>query len=126
MAANEVEVQAGDYVFHEGEEIRHFYVVVEGSVAIMIEVPAQERETVVSNLGPGDVFAWSGLVSPHKATANAKALTAARLLSFDFEEICSYFEKDWHFGYLMMLKATGVMRDRLHDLRIESLAFLTE
>jgi CRP-like cAMP-binding protein len=126
MSAEELEVAAGDYIFREGDEVGHFYIVQQGSVGIVIDVPAQQQETVVSNLGPGDVFAWSGLVSPHKATASAKVLTPTKLLSFDFNKISEHFEEDWHFGYLMMLKATELMRDRLHDMRIESLAFLTE
>jgi CRP-like cAMP-binding protein len=126
MAAEEVEIPAGDYIFREGDEVDYFYVVQQGSVGIVLDVPAQHQETVVSNLGPGDVFAWSGLVSPHKATASAKALTPATLLSFDFNQISEHFTEDWHFGYLMLLKATEVMRDRLHDMRIESLAFLTK
>ena len=123
MAATEVDVQEGEYIFREGDAVDHFYIVVEGSVAIVID---QEEEAVVSNLGPGDVFAWSGLIAPHKATADAKALTPARLLSFDYDEISRHFEEDQHFGYVMMLKATEVMRNRLQDLRIESLAFLSQ
>ena len=86
-------VLAREYIFREGEEVGHFNIVMEGSVAIVIEVSAQEQETVVSNLGLGDVFVWSDLVSPHKATANGKALTTARLLAFDFDEIDSTLRK---------------------------------
>jgi CRP-like cAMP-binding protein len=119
-------VEAGRYFFHEGEEVCCFYIVLEGAVAIVIELPRQDRETVVSTLGPGDVFSWSGLVSPHKATASGKALTSCRVLSFDCQEIRQSFETDWHFGYLIMEKAAQVIRERLKDLRIEWLAYFIE
>jgi len=126
MAAEDMTAEAGEFLFHEGEQVGRFFVVVEGAVGIVFEVPARRQEAVISKLGPGDVFAWSGLVFPHKATASAKALTLCRVLSFNFEKICQHFEQDWRFGYLMMEKATRVMRDRLYDLRLESLAYLAE
>ncbi|HIC89596.1 MAG TPA: Crp/Fnr family transcriptional regulator [Anaerolineae bacterium] len=125
-SADEVTVETGHYFFHEGEELSSFYIILEGAVAIVFELPQHDREIVISTLGPGDVFAWSGLVPPHSSTASGKALTWCRVLSFDCREIRKSFEEDWHFGYLMMEKAAQVIRGRLRDLRIESLAYLAE
>jgi hypothetical protein len=36
------------------------------------------------------------------------------------------FDEDCQFGYIMTQKAAQVMRDRLHDMRIESLAYFQE
>ncbi|MEJ2263225.1 MAG: hypothetical protein P8X95_07250, partial [Anaerolineales bacterium] len=74
----------------------------------------------------GDLFGWSGLVSPHKATASAKALDACLVLSFDCKELFKVFEEDCRFGYLMIQKAAQVIGERLRDIRIESLALTTE
>jgi CRP-like cAMP-binding protein len=124
--ADEMVVEAGYYFFHEDEELDHFYFLLEGAVAIVIELPQQDREIVISTVGPGEVFAWSGLVPPHNATASGKAMTPCRVIAFDCRELRKRFEEDCEFGYLMMQKAAQVIRQRLRDTRIQSLAYFAE
>lgn len=122
-AGGEVAGHEGHYFFHEGEELDHFYIILEGAVAIVIELPEQDKEVVISTVGPGEVFGWSGLVPPHDATAAAKAVTPCRVVAFDCLDLRRHFEEDYRFGYLMMQKAAQVIRQRLRDTRIQSLAY---
>jgi CRP/FNR family cyclic AMP-dependent transcriptional regulator len=139
--AEEISVEAGHHFFHEGDDLEYFYLVVKGAVAITMELPERgvqhkiaeqflrelkTRDVVISTVGTGDLFGWSGLVSPHKATASAKALDACLVLSFDCKELFKVFEEDCRFGYLMIQKAAQVIGERLRDIRIESLALTTE
>lgn len=139
QVADEVTVDAGHYFLHEEDELNTFYLVVEGEVAVIIEVPDQDveqkvsgqlmgelktKDIVISTVGPGEVFAWSGLVPPHKATASARASTGCRVVAFDGIQLRQKFEEDCRFGYLMMQKVAEISRGRLRDLRIESLASL--
>lgn len=93
--ADEETADAGHCFFHEGDELSNFYLVVEGAVAIVLEVPDQgveqqiagqltgelkTKDVTVSTVGTGDVFGWSGLIPPHKATAGAKAIMPCRVL----------------------------------------------
>ena len=136
---NEVAVESEHYFFHEGDELDSFYIIVEGSATVVIEVPDPEAEqklsgqligelktkdVVISAVGPGEVFAWSALVPPHKAVAGVKATTPCRVIAFNAKELLAVFEDDCVFGYLMMQKVAQVVRDRLQGLRIESLAHL--
>ena len=68
------------------------------------------------------MFGWSALVPPHTSTANAKAMTSCRVAVFDMEELRPILEVDCRFAYLMLLKAAQIVRGRLRDRRIESLA----
>jgi hypothetical protein len=61
-------------------------------------------------------------VPPYKATAGAKSLTSCRVVAIRSKELRDFFEDDYQFGYLMSQKAAQVIRDRLRDLRIESLS----
>lgn len=137
--AEELSVDAGHYFFHAGEEICCLYLTLEGGVGIVIEAPNQEveqavsdqltgtiktRDVVVSTVGPGEVFGWSALVPPNTATASAKALTSCRVVSFRCDDLSRVFAEDCRFGYLVMQKATQIVRGRLHDMHIQSLAFL--
>jgi len=140
-SATEETVSTGEYIFREGEKLCCFYIVTQGAVAIVIEVPDKSaaqpiadqlagelttKDITVSTVGTGEMFGWSGLVDPHTATASAKALTPCRLIAFNCDKLRKAFEKECRFGYLMMQKAAQISRDRLRDIRIESLAFKTQ
>lgn len=123
--------QTGEYIFHEGDDLCCFYIVVEGAVGVVLENPKKEaqdsaEDIVFSAIGPGGAFAWSALVPPHKATASTKALSSCWLVSFDCQKLIEVFEKDCEFGYRMLMKVAQISRDRLRDTRIESLVFTSK
>ena len=139
--ADEKTVDAGHPFFRESDDLKEVYLVLEGAVAIVFEVPDQDveqeiagqltgklstKDVTVSTVGTEDVFGWSGLISPHTATASAKAITPCRVLAFDSDRLLRDFDDDCRFGYLMAQKAAQVIRERLRDMRIESLAHLVE
>lgn len=141
QVAEEQIVESEHFFFHEDEELSHFYIAIEGAVAIVFELPERDvehtisdqfmrklrtKDVVISTVGPGDVFGWSGLIPPYTATAGAKAVTPCRVIAFDQKEVMAIFAKDVKFGYLMTQKAAQVIRNRLRDFRIESLAFVAE
>jgi CRP-like cAMP-binding protein len=115
--------EAENYIFHKGDDLEYFYIVVEGAVGIVLEHP-EKPDTVISAVGPGHVFAWSALVSPHVATASAKALTPCWLIGFDRQKLVQAFQQDCIFGYRLMERIAQISRDRLLDARIESLVFM--
>ncbi len=138
-AANESQVEAEQYIFNEGEELNQFYIVQDGKVAILIDRPNPdviqptslqltgkfiETQTVVSTICPGELFGWSALVPPHAATSSAKTLVTSKIIAFDCQELQREFENDRQFACLMMQKMAQVIRDRLRDMRIESLSVL--
>ncbi len=136
--SDEVNTEAGHYFFREDDKLNCVYLILEGSIGIVFRLPQRnirhkiseqfERElksedVIVSTLGLGDVFGWSGIVPPFKATAGAKSLTKCRAIAIKSDELLKLFHNDYRFGYLMTQKAAQVIRDRLHTLRIETLAF---
>jgi hypothetical protein len=70
------------------------------------------------------VFGWSALVPPHDATTSGKATTPCRVVAFNAQELQRTFVEDSDFGYLMIQKMAQVVRDRLRDLRTESLSHM--
>ncbi|MCO6452497.1 MAG: Crp/Fnr family transcriptional regulator [Caldilineales bacterium] len=135
-AGKEVTIDEGAYMFHEGDQLDAIYLLQEGAVGVIMEFPAADvkhpvseqfsgkmstDEALISAIGPGEVFAWSSLVPPHKASAGAKTLTRCRLVAFDSEKLLATFAEDFQLGYFMMQKVAHVISQRLHDVRIESL-----
>jgi CRP-like cAMP-binding protein len=136
-AAEEISVEAGHTFFKEDEKLDCFYLLVKGSVDISIPVPDREakqdvsgqllgelktKNVTISTVGTGDVFAWSALIPPYTATASGTALTNCQVVAFDAVKLLKLFEEKPDFGYLMSVKAGQLIRNRLRDLRIESLA----
>lgn len=136
--AEDVSVEAGYYFFHEGETLSCFCIALEGAIAVVFELPArgvehklsdqfsrrlQTEDVVISTVGPGEVFGWSALVPPHKATASVKTTTAARVIRFHADRLLGAFEEDCALGYLMMQKVAQVVRDRLRDTHIQTLPY---
>jgi CRP-like cAMP-binding protein len=136
-AANRVSVKPGYYFFREGEEIDNFHLVVDGEIAIYIDVPDRNveqtltmqltrelatEEITVSTVGRGEIFGWSALIPPHKSTAGAKVAKPSHVIEFNCKELRSIFKSDSYFAYLMTLKAAQVIRQRLRDRRVEMLA----
>ncbi len=144
MMANTAEEQAvevGRTFFRADEAICCLYLAVEGAIGIVMELPDQSveqpvsgqltgalktRDVVMSTVGPGEVFGWSALVPPYTSTASAKALTPCRVIAFDCAELRQRFDEDCHFGFLVMQKAAQIIRGRLHDMHIQSLASLID
>lgn len=136
-ASNQVSAQTGYKFINEGEQLTNFFLVLEGTVGIVIKVPDREteqsltrqitnnlitRDVTVSTVGAGEMFGWSALVPPNISTANAKALTDCRVLEVDYRALEPIIEEDCCFGHLLTLKAAQVIRGRLRDTRIENLA----
>ena len=136
----ELTFQEGHYFFREGEGVTHFYLAVDGAVGIVIEVPdasvqqpvsgqltgdMQTRDITITTVGSGMVFGWPGIIPPNKANATAKALTDCRVYAFECEGLHKAFEEDCVMAYNITLKAAQIIRDRLRDMQIESLSFLT-
>ena len=76
-ASNQVSAQAGYRFIKEGDRLTNFYLVLEGTVGIIIKVPDREmeqsltrqitndliaRDVTVSTVGEGEMFGWSALV----------------------------------------------------------------
>lgn len=125
-AANEEKVELGHFFLREGDEVPYLYLIEEGTVNILIELPTRDKEIIVSTIGQGEVFGWSALVPPHKAIASAKATTPCRVVAIDCRELLRVFEEDYQLGYVMMKKVAQMTRDRISGMNIEMLAHLAE
>jgi CRP/FNR family cyclic AMP-dependent transcriptional regulator len=137
--SSEVKIDPDTYFFHDGEPVDKFYIVMEGAVAILFEVPDREegsavseqltgelamKEVVISTVGTGSPFGWAGIIPPNEAFASAKAIAPSKVIEIDCVELRKMFATDPDFAYHMTARAAHVMRERLRDLSIETLAFI--
>lgn len=134
MAAEEYEARKGHLFFYEGSNLDTLYLVLDGSVAITLSVPAKgdrsvlppapehARELTVSLVRASEVFGWSALVPPYQATSNARAEEDCRVVAIDARNLRESMQADPAFGYQLMLRVAQIARDRIRDLHLEALA----
>ncbi len=75
-------IEPGQYVYLQGENHRHFYIVVTGEVELTLNVEGGGQH-LVSHIGPGGHFGETSLLTNSRNSLNARALTRVSLLCFD-------------------------------------------
>lgn len=138
MVSQDWQVEEGHNFFREADTLSNLYFVESGEVAITFGVPKQDveqdvrdhimgsfelDEITVSTVGAGELFGWSALIPPHESTAGAWAASDCEFFTLDCQKLQSLFEQDCAFGYVMLTKVAGVVRQRLRDMHVRSLAF---
>ncbi len=109
--ANEV-VQAGDFVFREGDKADKFYLVRHGSVALEVHAPGRET-IIVDTVNAGELLGWSWLAPPYRTQFDARALELTRLTSLDAACLRGKMEEDHHLGYELQRRFAPVVARRL-------------
>lgn len=105
-------VKADDWLFHQGQEADNLYVVLEGAIALTMEVNQQFHR--MDPQGPGELVGWSAMVSPHVYTLGAQAVKDTRTLALDAEKLRALFEEHPQAGYRFMCKLAEVIGERLN------------
>jgi CRP-like cAMP-binding protein len=136
----EKNVKEGYVFFKENDVLKSFYLVLDGTVGIVIEIPDHDvkqtvsdqltgelktKDIVLSTVSSGNIFGFPALIPPHEANACAKAFAPCQVVEFNCTELLKEFDKDCRFGYLMTQRVAQLAVERLRDLRVETLAWIT-
>ncbi len=110
--ASNVRFNPGQFLFHEGEEANHFYVIRQGKVSL--EVFAPDRGAVsVQTLGEGDVLGWSWLIPPYHWHFDARAVELTRAIALDGKCLRTKCEEDHDLGYELLKRFAHIIMERL-------------
>ena len=112
--------EAGQYLFHEGEQADTFYLVRHGRVMLETFVPGRGALTI-ETIEEGDVVGWSWLFPPHRWHFDARALDAVRAVAFDGACMRGKCDEDHNFGFNLLSRFTPVMLERLQATRMQLL-----
>jgi CRP/FNR family transcriptional regulator, cyclic AMP receptor protein len=118
--ASNVRFEAERYIFREGEEAKHFYLIRHGKVALEIFAPGR-GPLAIQTLGEGDVLGWSWLFPPYRWQFDARAVELTRALALDGECLRKKAEEDHHLGYELMKRFAHVIEQRLQATRLQLL-----
>ena len=117
--AKEVRFAPNEVIFREGDDYSVLYLLVEGMVALELEVP--DHVLRVQTLYAGDVFDWSALLRHAAKHFQARALDRVTALAFEGEDLLASFQSDPEFGMAFMLRLMGVVSERLRATRVQLL-----
>ncbi len=80
----ELQLNAGDLLFTEGDESYHFYVVLEGEVKITKQIDGQE--TVLAIHQPGEFTGEISMITGRRTMASARSVGTSRVLCIDADK----------------------------------------
>jgi CRP-like cAMP-binding protein len=100
----------GDFVFHEGEEGQHFYIVEDGKVDLVL---GREQEIRFLAYYPGEIFGWSALVQPHRYLANARCMTRCTVAQIPKQAIDEIVKKHPADGLMIYKRLAAILGERL-------------
>lgn len=117
---SEIQYNAGDYIFKEGQPSEQFELIRSGEVALEVFVPGK-GPVVIQTIGENSILGWSWLVPPYKKQYDARVVKLVRALKFDGKRIRTLCEEDPKLGYELLKRFSKIMSDRLWAARIQIL-----
>jgi CRP-like cAMP-binding protein len=111
---------ANTVVFREGMRNDFLMIILAGRIALEMHVPNRENVRILS-LGPGDMLAWSALLSGGRMTTSAIALEDTQVIAISAVEAAAMCESDPQFGYHLMRQVALALANRLVATRLQLL-----
>jgi CRP-like cAMP-binding protein len=74
-----------------------------------------EKEIVIEDLGPGEVFSWSALSAPHRLTSTATCCRPTRVFALEASRLKAVLAQAPAVGYLFMQRVSEIIARRLRN-----------
>ena len=120
VPAATVRLEAGGFVFREGEPADRLYVVRHGRVALELLVP-QRGPVIVDTVRAGELLGVSWLFPPYRWQFDARAVKPVEALAVHGAALLAACERDPLFGYELMRRIAAVMQHRMQSARVRLL-----
>jgi CRP/FNR family cyclic AMP-dependent transcriptional regulator len=118
--ASNVHFDAGEYIFHEGGDASHFYLIRQGKVALETWA-AQHGPITIETIEAGEVLGWSWLFPPYRWHFSARVVEPMRAIALDGVCLRAKGEADHDLGYELMTRVAQIMMQRLQATRLQLL-----
>lgn len=97
--------ESEEWIFHEEEEAKNFYLILEGDVALTMYLyynGSGKHLKTTSSLTQGQFFGWSALLESCEYKMGARAETDCKLIRIDGNQLSQLFDDNPQFGYFFM------------------------
>ena len=129
ILASEVELEAGEWLFHEKDIASHLYVITEGAISLCLNLylnGSRPHVEVTSPLGAREAVGWSAVVKPHIYTFGARAEENSRLIALTAEPLRELLDDNPGFGYYLLKNLAEVIGDRLTGKCVQLLSLVLD
>ena len=104
--------EKGDILFHENDEARHFYILLNGRVKLSVGGGSQ----VVYDIGQnGEAFGWSSLIGRDVYSASAECVEPTKLLIADRIKLGKVLNDDPANGLIFVKQLAATLGNRLME-----------
>jgi CRP-like cAMP-binding protein len=104
--------EKGDILFHENDEARHFYILLNGRVKLSVGGGGQVVYDVGQN---GEAFGWSSLIGRDVYSASAECVEPTKLLVADRKKLGKILEDDPASGLIFLKQLAATLGNRLME-----------
>jgi CRP-like cAMP-binding protein len=114
-------VKANKLVDVQGQPADKFYILMTGRLGVVLnlDLGVSQKSYMVTTLGPGHMFAWSGVVGNPHYTASSRALVDSTYLEFEVSALQKEFEDDPRLGYVVMRMVSQTIASRLRAMQLQ-------
>lgn len=124
MIAEETSFDVGTEIFEECGEANQLYLLQDGSIDLVYKLvdeyhPEFNKEFMVGEINPGEVFAISALIEPYALNATARATKACKVIAVEAAALRKLMENDPTLGHQIMQQTAKVLMERLGYMRLQ-------
>ena len=112
--------EPGQELFREGDESKVLGVVIKGRVALRTLLPARGAVTILT-VEPGDIYGWSAVVPPHRATSTAVAIEVLEAITFEGPALRAALREDAALAQALYPRILIAVERRLNATRFQVL-----
>ena len=116
--SNETSMQAGQWLYREGEAAGQIYILKDGAVELLTTVDEVELPiTIVRE--PGNCFGTSTMVPPHQYSLSARCAEDGALLHIKKTDLDEIIKADVEIAHVVLTNLAKHFLDRLKETRQE-------
>jgi CRP-like cAMP-binding protein len=119
-AAQSIELRRGQVLFREGDFHPWIYVVLTGTVDLVMTVPGRGPCRILS-LGQGELVAWSSVLGEARMTCDAVCTSEAQVLRWNRDQLIELCQRHPQLGYQFMAMLATALSKRLTATRLQLL-----
>jgi len=109
--AREVSFEENEFVLHAGQQSRHFYLILTGSVCV--EVRGRGYTVMVQAVGPGEAIGWSSFLEHHDTLFQVRAREHSTALCLDGKSLNAMLAKDTELAAELLRRVLAVVAERV-------------
>lgn len=114
-----IELQAGETLFCEGDRVDNMYIILEGQIGVDMMVPAHGSQRIYV-AEPLDILGWSKMTPVvRQRVASTVAITYARLVVINGDDLAALCEEDHHIGYVVTRRLANVVAVNLLHTKLQ-------